>query len=94
MLAMTWGGGSSTPYGRSASTRSSGTKTSSMVTSLLPVPRMPRASQLSWTVTPGPNGTAMFSTRGPRSGSSYTNIVDITEPAGDWLAKALTPLTR
>ena len=44
--------GSTTPYGRSASTRSSGTNTSSIVTSLLAV-RMPRVSQLSCTLTPG-----------------------------------------
>jgi hypothetical protein len=36
----------------------------------------------------------MFSTRRPRSGSSYANIVDITVPAGDWLANTLWPLTR
>ena len=52
MLTMTCSGGSITPYGRLASTRSSGTNTSSMTTSWLPVPRMPRVSQLSSTVTP------------------------------------------
>ena len=94
MLAITCSGGSTTPYGRSASTRSSGTNTSSIVTSLLAVPRMPRVSQLSCTVTPGSlNGTAMLRTRSPRSGSSYGNIVDITVPTGDWLAKILRPLT-
>ena len=93
--AMTCSGGSRTPYGRSAMTFSSGTNTSSMVMSLLAVPRMPIVSHVSWTVTPGSlNGIAMLRTRRPRSGSSYGNIVDITVPAGDWLAKILCPLTR
>ena len=94
-LAITWSGGSSTPWGRSAVTRSSGTNTSSMVMSLLPVPRMPSVSQLSCTVTPGSAiGTDMLSTRRPWSGSSNGNNVTITVPAGDWLAKILRPLTR
>ena len=94
MLQMTCSGGSTTPCGRSARIRSSGTNTSSIVTSLLAVPRMPIASHVSWTVTPSPNGTAMLSTRRPRSGSSNVNIVDITAPTGDWLANCLRPLTR
>ena len=71
MLPITWSGGSMTPYGRLASTRSSGTKTSSSTMSLLAVPRMPRVSQLSSTLTPSEaNGTARLSTRRPSSGSS------------------------
>ena len=53
MLRMTCNGGSTTPCGRSASTRSSGTKTSFNSTSLLAVPRMPIASHVSTTWTPG-----------------------------------------
>ena len=48
-LEITCKGGSITPYGRSASTLSSGTNTSSSTMSLLAVPRMPRVSQLSAT---------------------------------------------
>ena len=56
---------------------------------------MPIASQLSSTVTPSADiGTAMLRTMRPSSGSSYGNIVDITAPVGDWLAKILRPLTR
>ena len=81
MLAMTCSGGSTTPYGRSASTRSCGTNTSVRTTSSLAVPRMPSTSQLSATSTPSDaSGTAMFSTRMPRSGSSHGNIVDMTVP--------------
>jgi hypothetical protein len=95
MLAITWRGGSITPYGRLATTRSSGTKTSSMTMSLLAVPRMPSVSQLSRTVTPASAmGTAMFNTRRPCSGSSNANIVDIIVPYDDWLAKTLRPDTR
>ena len=84
MLAMTCSGGSITPYGRSASTRSCGTNTSVSTTSSLAVPRMPRTSQLSATTTPSEaSGTAMFSTRMPRSGSRNVNIVDITVPRED-----------
>ena len=50
LLRMTCSGGSIMPYGRRASTRSSGTKTSSSSMSWLPVPRMPMASQVSSTV--------------------------------------------
>ena len=50
MLPITWSGGSTTPCGRLASTRSSGTKTSSSTTSLLAVPRMPSVFQLSSTL--------------------------------------------
>ena len=68
---ITWNGGSSTPWGRLASTRSSGTNTSSITIELLPVPRMPIVSQSSRTVTPSAAiGTAMLSTRRPCSGSS------------------------
>ena len=70
-------------------------KRSSTFTSWLPVPRMPRVSQLSATVTPSDaNGTARFSTRCPRSGSSYVAMVDIAVPAVDWLANRFVPLTR
>ena len=94
MLAMTWSGGSTTPHGRRASTLSSGTKTSSISTSWLAVPRMPRVSQLSRTVTPSARtGTAMLSTTGVPSSSS-TNIVENTSPAGTWLQKDLRPETR
>ena len=47
MLEMTCNGASISPWGRSASTRSSGTKTSSKSTSWLDVPRMPSVSQCS-----------------------------------------------
>ena len=49
---------STTPKGRLARTRSSGTKTSSTVMSLLAVPRMPRVSQSSRWRTPPSLGTA------------------------------------
>ena len=93
MLAITCSGGSTTPKGRRASTRSSGTKTSSMSTSWLPVPRIPSVSQLSCTVTPSARtGTAMLRTTG--SGPSWsTNIVENTSPTGTWLAKTLRPVT-
>jgi hypothetical protein len=56
---------------------------------------MPRVSQLSATLTPSAAiGTATLRTRRPCSGSSWTNIVDITVPLPDWLAKRLTPDTR
>ena len=93
MLAITCSGGSTTPNGRRARTFSSGTKTSWMSTSWLPVPRMPSVSQLSSTVTPSAfTGTAMFRTTGS-SPSSSTNIVENTSPTGTWLAKTLCPLT-
>ena len=40
------------------------------------------------------SGTAMLSTRRPCSGSSRTNIVDMTDPWRDWLANRLRPETR
>ena len=94
-LAMTCSGGSTTPYGRFASTFSSGTNTSERRMSLLAVPRMPRTSQVSMTVTPSAeSGTATLSTRRPCSGSSRTNMVDMTDPCRDWLANRLRPETR
>ena len=94
LLRITWSGGSIRPWGRRASTRSSGTNTSTSSTSWLPVPRMPMASQVSSTVTPSDAmGTAMLSTIRPSSGSSNGNIVERTVPTGDWLAKILRPLT-
>ena len=93
-MAITCSGGSTTPNGGSASTRSSGTKAPSTTVSLLAVPRIPSVSQVSSTRTRSSAiGTAMFSTRSPRSGSSEVNIVDITVPAGDWLANDLRRLT-
>lgn len=95
MLTITWSGASISPKGRSASTRSWGTNTSVSTTSPLPVPRIPNVFQLSITSTPSlANGTDMFSTPRPRSGSRRANIVAITAPAGDWLAKTLRPDTR
>ena len=92
MLPITCSGGSITPYGRLAATRSSGTNTSSRTMSLLAVPRIPRVSQLSRTVTPSlARGTAMLSTRRPCSGSSNPNIVDITVP---WSTGWRTPCAR
>ncbi len=56
---------------------------------------MPSVFQLSATVTPSAAiGTATLSTRWPCSGSSKTNIVDITVPLPDWLANRLWPDTR
>ena len=95
MLRITWSGPSILPWGRRASTRSSGTNTSFSSMSWLPVPRIPSASHVSSTVTPSlATGTAMFSTMRPSSGSSYGNIVERTVPAGAWLQKILRPLTR
>ena len=71
MLRMTCSGPSIRPWGRRARTCWSLTKTSFSSMSWLPVPRMPRASQVSRTVTPSLDvGIAMFSTTRPSSGSS------------------------
>ena len=63
--------------------------------SWLAVPRMPRVSQVSMTLTPcAERGTATLSTRRPCSGSSKANMVDMTDPCWDWLANRLRPETR
>ena len=77
-----------------ASTLSAGTKTSSISTSWLAVPRMPSVSQLSRIRTPSARtGTAMLSTVGVPSSSS-ANIVENTFPTGTWLQNTLRPETR
>ena len=94
MLAMTCSGGSTTPYGRFASTFSSGTNTSSR--------RMSWSRCRACRGCPGvydrhasaESGTATLSTRLPCSGSSKANMVDMTDPCRDWLANRLRPETR
>ncbi len=83
LLMMTCSGPSTTPYGRRARILSSGTNTSSISTSWLPVPRIPSVSQLSSTVTPSAfTGTAMLSTTLSSPSASSTNIVEKTSPTG------------
>ena len=62
--------------------------------SLLAVPRMPSVSQVSSTVTPLV-GHRHRHVEHPQAvlGSLYVNIVDMTVPAGDWLANTLRPFT-